>query len=161
MDDYKHISMCSAIEGDVAEIGLGEGLSADWAMSNPKCKSLDSFEIDPQAVIDFNTRKPDKDRRHTVIESDFLTHSGRKYDFIYIDTMYNTPETRDNTIAIATKAKTRLRAGGKIAIEFWGDCVEERDLRAWLKANFTPTLERVVKTRTKGMRSHIMYWEPK
>jgi hypothetical protein len=157
---YKHVGRCSAVEGTVAEVGLGEGHAANSILSNAKCKAVDSFEINPIAVAHYKAQKA-LDTRHKILEQNFITQPGsRKYSFIYIDTLYGDEASADNTIAILEIAKTRLVKKGRIAVEFWADDKSERRVRNWMKANLAE--HESERCGDRGMaKLYIKYWTVK
>jgi spermidine synthase len=86
--------------GDVLEIGLGMGVTSRYLLSCEKVKTLTTIEINKDVIKVHNKIKElldDKlkdivnitsDKKHRIINNDglrYITHTQRKYDFIFID----------------------------------------------------------------------------
>jgi spermidine synthase len=86
--------------GDVLEIGLGMGVTSRYLLSCEKVKSLTTIEVSRNVVKVYNEIKEllddrlkdiiniTSDKKHRIVNNDglrYITHTQRKYDFIFID----------------------------------------------------------------------------
>jgi spermidine synthase len=86
--------------GDVLEIGLGMGVTSRYLLSCEKVKTLTTIEVNKDVIKVYNKIKElldDKlkdiinvapNKKHRIINNDglrYITHTQRKYDFIFID----------------------------------------------------------------------------
>lgn len=86
--------------GDVLEVGLGMGVTSRYLLSCKKVKTLTTIEINKNVIKVYNKIKEllddrlkniinvTSDKKHRIINNDglrYITHTQRKYDFIFID----------------------------------------------------------------------------
>ena len=116
--------------GNVLEIGLGLGIASRYILSCEKVKSLTTIEINKDIIKVYNKIKnivDDKvsekvlltsDKKHRIINHDglrYITHTQKKYDFIFIDnyTLID-EETLPEIEELVYEGKKLLNKGGKI-----------------------------------------------
>lgn len=90
-------------------------------------------------VADYASNGRNKgNQKHTIHEKDFTTDNGnKKFDVLIVDVFDEMKEeVFNNAKAIVNKAKTRVKKGGKIMIEYQSDVPLERDFRQFMSDSF-------------------------
>lgn len=121
--------------GDVLEIGLGMGVTSRYLLSCKKVKTLTTIEINKDVIKVYNKIKElldDKlkdivnitsDKKHRIINNDgsrYITHTQRKYDFIFIDNYTIIDEETLPEIEELVKVAAKILNSGGI-ISGWYD----------------------------------------
>lgn len=121
--------------GDVLEIGLGMGVTSRYLLSCKNVKTLTTIEINRDVIKVYNKIKElldDKlkdivnitsDKKHRIINNDglrYITHTQRKYDFIFIDNYTIIDEETLPEIEELVKAAAKILNTGGI-ISGWYD----------------------------------------
>lgn len=121
--------------GNVLEIGLGMGITSRYLLSCKKVKTLTTIEINKNVIKVYNKIKNLLDDRlkniinivsnknHRIINNDgmrYITHTQRKYDFIFIDNYTLIDEETLPKIEELAKASVKILKDGGI-VSGWYD----------------------------------------
>jgi spermidine synthase len=121
--------------GDVLEIGLGMGVTSRYLLSCEKVKTLTTIEINKDVIKVYNKIKGllddrlkdivniTSDKKHRIINNAglrYITHTQRKYDFIFIDNYTIIDEETLPEIEELVKAAAKILNSGGI-ISGWYD----------------------------------------
>ncbi len=70
---YAAYQFAQGVQGDIIEVGLGEGEIARSVADESRVKSFTSHEIDPAVVSKFRSANPGFHAKHTIKTGDFLS----------------------------------------------------------------------------------------
>lgn len=155
---YAAYKLAQGVNGDIVEVGLGDGEIVRSVADEERVKSFTSYEIDSDVVDTFRNVNPGFHAKHTINAGDFmLAPIGKKYDIGIVDLFYGRASYA-GVKDIVTQLKKHMKVGGKIMVEYIADFPEERDFRAFMEAEISPMATEHINTGNKQTSRHVCYY---